>query len=132
MTAPPPLPSHGAAVWVPSSPGDLVDRYTILNLKVERADSEAKRRAALDCLREITLPEYDANVAVLVDCLAGINRRLWDLEDAVRRLLDAPGDPAFLEAARAIPIMNDARAHTKQRIDLLMGARRHMEHKTYA
>lgn len=119
--------------WAPSSPGDLADRYTILQLKVERADSDAKRRAALDVIRLLQLPEFDDTAAVLVDALARVNRRLWDLEDAVRRLMAHGNDgPEFVHAARGIPLLNDVRAHLKGRIDEAMGAGGVAEQKTYA
>lgn len=112
-----------AKYWVPSSPGDIADRWTILNLKVLRADTEAKRHIAIRRLQELVLPEYDDATTAIVDALAKINERLWDLEDEIRRLLAAGSTKLdrFVEVARSIPLLNDTRAHLKGRIDEMMG-----------
>ncbi|NBU17337.1 MAG: hypothetical protein EBS48_10090 [Actinobacteria bacterium] len=112
------------AYWAPSSPGDLADRWTILTLKVQRASDDAKREAATRRLSELALPVYDDTSAAIVAALARVNERLWDLEDDVRRLMassKADAEPAFVRVARAIPLLNDTRAHLKARIDELMG-----------
>lgn len=113
-----------SAYWAPSSPGDLADRWTILTLKVQRASDDAKREAATRRLSELALPVYDDTSAAIVAALARVNERLWDLEDDVRRLMassKADAEPAFVRVARAIPLLNDTRAHLKARIDELMG-----------
>lgn len=121
--------------WAPSSPGDLADRWTILNLKVLKADTEAKRQACIAQLRQLVMPEYDATATAIVDALGKINEQLWALEDEVRALMAAPETPdtraRFVRAAKRVPLLNDTRAHLKARIDGLMGHAAH-DVKTYA
>lgn len=124
--------------WAPSSPGDLADRWTILNLKLARcpeADAE-KRAACARRLQELALPAFDRVTTGLVEALGRINESLWDLEDTVRSLLAQPDTPPnrarFLRAARCIPILNDTRNHLKKRIDELMGYGDLQDVKVYA
>lgn len=124
--------------WAPSSPGDLADRWTILNLKLARCplDSQDKREACVRRLQELALPAFDEVTTGLVDALGRINETLWDLEDTVRALLALPDTPEhqsrFLRAARSIPILNDTRNHLKKRIDELMGYSDLQDVKVYA
>lgn len=113
-----------ARYWAPSSPGDLADRWSILNLKLTRCppEDETKRLACLRRLRELAVPEYDESASALVDALGRVNAALWDLEDTVRATM-AAGDAhdRFVRAARCIPVLNDTRNHLKRRIDQLCG-----------
>lgn len=113
--------------WAPSSPGDLADRWTILNLKLAKcpeADLE-KRAACQRRLEELPVPAYDSVTTGIVQALARVNESLWELEDTVREVMALPDTPQqrarFLGAARCIPILNDTRNHLKKRIDELMG-----------
>ena len=110
--------------WAPSSPGDLADRWSILNLKLTRcpADDEVTRAACMRRLRELTVPEFDESTSALVDALGRVNAALWDLEDTVRATMAAGDDhDRFVRAARCIPVLNDTRNHLKRRIDQLCG-----------
>lgn len=111
--------------WLPSSPGDIADRWTILKLKMAKAASDEDLRVCARRLEEMRLPAYDETAMALVEALARVHARLWDLEDAVRALLpglDTPeGCGEFVAAARGIPLLNDVRAHLKRRIDECMG-----------
>lgn len=112
--------------WAPSSPGDLADRWTILQLKLLKAPDAEGRAVCERRLRELELPAFDGVTMGIVDALGRINATLWDLEDMVRQAM-RDGDPSpaardkFLQAARSIPILNDTRNHLKARIDELMG-----------
>lgn len=134
-TPPPPTPTP---YWAPSSPGDLADRWTILQLKLAKCPEtdHAKRDTCVRRLRELPLPNYDATALGLVEALARINSTLWDLEDTVRRLMAQPDGPqqraAFIRAARAVPILNDTRAHLKMRLDQLCGYDGLQDPKMYA
>lgn len=124
--------------WAPSSPGDLADRWTILNLKLAQcpAADEAKRAACVRRLEELPVPAYDAVTMGVVEALGRVNQGLWTLEDTVRELLALPDTPPnrarFLRAARCIPILNDTRNHLKKRVDELMGYADLQDVKVYA
>lgn len=124
-----------ARYWAPSSPGDLADRWSILNLKLTRCppEDEAARSACMRRLRELAVPEYDESATALVDALGRVNAAIWDLEDTVRATM-AAGDAhdRFVRAARCIPVLNDTRNHLKRRIDQLCGYDDLQDVKVYA
>lgn len=127
-------------ILVPISPGELVDRITILQLRADRLADPAAADHARDHLAALTAaqnrflppsPELDR----LTAALAAVNAALWDLEDRVRALDRAGDGPAFAAAARAIFRLNDERSRLKQRVnDAAAGTRaeaRAAEGKTY-
>lgn len=116
-------PPRPGQLFVPSTPGDLADRRSILALKVERGRCEARRQRAreiLAALPELAGVPVGSEAGQVAQALHGVNGRLWELEDEVRER-SAAGDAAFVAAARLVPVMNDVRAHLKNRIDELCG-----------
>jgi hypothetical protein len=104
---------------------------------VERlGTSEAVANASreLAALRPImaALDPPPTGLARLEAELHGVNRRLWDIEDAIRRK-EAEGsfDAAFIELARSVYRTNDERARLKREINLLTHSGI-MEEKQYA
>ncbi len=117
--------------------GDVVDRVTILRLKEEHLRAPAAlenvraERAALESAWAAEgLPPLDGlpETAPLAAC----NRRLWEVEDALRAC-EARGDfgDAFVALARAVYQANDERARWKREISLRLGSRL-VEEKSYA
>lgn len=123
-------PAHQRApLPVPVSPGELIDKVIILELKrahltdyVSAARVEAELRALADAYSSYL---RDANAALLqtVDELRQINRKLWEAEDELRRLerLQQFGQ-RFIEVARSVYQANDQRAALKRRINELLGS----------
>lgn len=108
------------------SPGELLDKISILEIKSERIADKAKLEQVgreLDTLarsRDEAVPDGEA-VRTLYRDLKAINEALWDIEDRIREREKASDfGPAFIELARAVYITNDKRAATKQAIDRLM------------
>jgi hypothetical protein len=53
--------------------------------------------------------------------LAAVNRRLWDIEDAIRQKeASQTFDAEFIALARSVYLINDERARTKRAINELM------------
>jgi len=114
-------------ILVPISAGELVDKITILRIKVARLEGDkqantARELAALEAVAAGALPasaELDAAVAEL----ARLNDALWEIEDRIRAL-EAAGDfgPAFVETARSVYFTNDARFRAKRRVNALVGS----------
>lgn len=106
---------------VPSSLGEALDRITILELKVARSGHPG-HKTQLDALRlAVSKGLADLGVQVpaeRVEALREVNADLWEMEDLVRA---ASTDAEFLEAARAIPRLNDRRAAIKRGIDESLG-----------
>ena len=127
--APAALPAPAARIRVEISPGELLDRLSILSIKSERiTDPCALRnvmleRAALEELRSEVVPR-SAAVQTLERELRAVNDALWLGEDDVRAC-ESRGDfgPPFVQAARSLYRLNDRRAAIKRQVNLLLGAR---------
>jgi tetratricopeptide (TPR) repeat protein len=110
------------------APGELIDRITILELKVERiADPLKLARVRLELaeLRKALdrLTAGSSELARLSAELKVVNTRLWDTEDAIRRC-EASEDfgPTFVALARSVYRQNDERSALKQHINKLLGS----------
>jgi hypothetical protein len=121
---------------VPLSPGELLDKITILRIKVARIQDASK---LANVKRELALLEQtwkDSGAAthdVALDerALENVNERLWDIEDRIRdKEAHQTFDREFIELARAVYICNDERAAIKKRINLQLGSRL-VEEKSY-
>lgn len=129
-------PSGCSVLAVPSPLGEVVDRLTILGLKLERvADGEG--RARVGALRDALaaawqgagLPPWESLPEL--EALVEVNAALWATEDALR-LHEARGDfgPEFVKRARTVYRLNDRRAALKADIDRRLGSALH-EPKVY-
>lgn len=107
--------------WLPSTPGEIADRWTILKLKLRHVNDEAARQSITAEMRSMRMPAYDDYTLALVEALGKINERVWELQTTVRSLMHDDKNPEFVETARKLPILNDTRAHLKARIDQHMG-----------
>jgi hypothetical protein len=121
---------------VPLSPGELLDKITILRIKVARIQDAAK---LANVKRELSLLEQTwkdsgaATQAVALDerALENVNERLWDIEDRIRdKEARQTFDREFIELARAVYVCNDERAAIKKRINLQLGSQL-VEEKSY-
>jgi len=122
---------------VPLSPGELLDKITILRIKVARIQDAAK---LANVKRELALLEQtwkDSGAAAVHDvalderALENVNERLWDIEDRIRdKEARQTFDREFIDLARAVYICNDERAAIKKRINLQLGSRL-VEEKSY-
>ena len=123
-------------VLVPVSPGELLDKVTILRIKVARIQDAAKLanvKLELSLLEQIWKDSGAAahDVALNERALENVNERLWDIEDRIRdKEARQTFDREFIELARAVYICNDERAAIKKRINLQLGSRL-VEEKSY-
>ena len=117
------------AVKVEISPGELIDRITILEIKAARIGDETKRAnigvelSELTAARQAAVPA-SVRLTALTGKLKEVNQALWDIEDEIRAL-EAAMDfgPAFVELARAVYKTNDRRSALKRKINELLGSR---------
>lgn len=115
-------------ILVPISPGELIDKLTILRLKSERIGDAAKlanvrhEHAELMKVVEANLPDHP-DLRRLWDELYAINAELWVIEDDIR-LCEGRGDfgAEFIRLARAVYRTNDRRAEVKKKINLALGS----------
>jgi hypothetical protein len=121
---------------VPISPGELLDKITILRIKAARILDAAKLanvRLELDLLEKTWRDSGCAAFAIARDerALQDVNERLWDLEDRIReKEAKQTFDREFIELARAVYISNDERAAIKKRVNAQLGSRI-VEEKSY-
>lgn len=123
-------------IQVPISPGELIDKITILRIKAARITDAGKRanvKLELELLervwRECGLPI--TQVAADEAALQEVNTRLWDIEDRIRDEERAQRfGPEFIALARSVYVENDERAALKKRINLALGSRI-VEEKSY-
>jgi hypothetical protein len=121
---------------VPASPGELLDKITILRIKRQRIHDVAKAanvRLELALLERIwaTLGTATQQVAVDEQALQAVNEQLWDIEDRIRDKEAARSfDQDFIELARAVYHRNDERAAIKRRVNVALGSRI-VEEKSY-
>lgn len=124
-------------LMVEIAPGELIDKITILEIKLQRIKDEAKlanvRREyeSLMATYRAHIEETDA-LRALTDELREANAKLWDIEDDIRDLERAKdfGD-AFIALARSVYRCNDQRAATKRKINELLDSAI-IEEKSYA
>jgi hypothetical protein len=123
-------------ILVPISPGELLDKITILRIKSARMTDAAKLanvRLELSLLEKTWRESVDAGVDVSAEesALQAVNERLWVIEDDIRDKERAQAfDARFIELARAVYIENDERAAIKKRVNVKLGSRI-VEEKSY-
>jgi hypothetical protein len=123
-------------ILVPLSPGELLDKITILRIKVARIQDAGKLanvKLELGLLEQIWKDCGAAAQELSVDehALHKVNEQLWDIEDRIRDK-EAAGsfDQDFVELARAVYHRNDERAAIKRRVNVALGSRI-VEEKSY-
>jgi len=123
-------------ILVPISPGELLDKITILRIKAARildAVKLANVRLELELL-EATWRDCGGAAAKLAQdesALQSVNEQLWDIEDRIRdKEAKQTFDGEFIELARAVYVSNDERAAIKKRINTQLGSRI-VEEKSY-
>jgi hypothetical protein len=111
-------------ILIPISPGELLDKITILQIKAERITDPVKVanvKAELDLLSKVwsETVEIDAEINALTAELKSVNEALWKIEDDIRD--EERGrrfGERFIELARAVYVTNDERANAKKKVNL--------------
>ncbi len=123
-------------ILVPISPGELLDKITILEIKAERIDKPEKVanvRHELELLSKVWSDSVteDKVVADLHRQLKTINEELWEIEDDIRdeERQNRFGE-RFIALARAVYVTNDKRAQAKKEVNLHLGSKI-IEEKSY-
>jgi hypothetical protein len=124
-------------IHVPISPGELIDKITILEIKAERI-RDAKKVANVQHELKLLQTTWSASPYASVDiaaewaALKAINGKLWVIEDDIRDKERAQAfDVQFIELARAVYFINDDRATVKRKINDKLGSKI-VEEKSYA
>lgn len=115
------------------SNGEIIDKLTIIQIKLERIHDKAKRinlQNEYDELFSVSSSIISTS-DVLYKSLYEVNCALWDIEDHIRdleRKKDFGAD--FVETARAVYIKNDRRSELKREINIRTSSGL-MEEKSY-
>ncbi len=123
-------------IKVPVSPGELLDKITILRIKSQRMSDPDKLRNVRLELQALQDTWSGSNYAAIdidadVNALMAVNGRLWAIEDDIRDKERARAfDAEFIRLARAVYVENDERAAIKRRINVKLGSTL-VEEKSY-
>jgi hypothetical protein len=123
-------------ITTPISHGELLDKITILEIKVDHIGDPAKLANVRNEL-EMLNATWAADAAAQVDLgdarerLKAVNQKLWVIEDDIRLKEKAQAfDTQFIELARAVYFTNDVRAAIKREINVKLGSAL-IEEKSY-
>ena len=124
------------SIKIQISPGELIDKFTILDIKLNRIKEKEKtqniRKEHKILKRQIekNLPK-SKRLSALISKLKTINKTLWDIEDQIRvceRKQDF--EKKFIKLARSVYQKNDLRSSYKREINTLLGSEI-IEEKSY-
>ena len=105
--------------------GEVFDKLTILNIKLQKITQEEKIKNIKKEKTEIEntigdMSKFPQKIVSLIEKLYDINLRLWDVEDSKRAHEQKQVfDDEFIQLAREVYIKNDARARIKKNINIL-------------
>ena len=113
--------------YVFTSYGEIIDKFTILEIKLEHITDPNKRmhilrdRAALTpTVNALKEKEKEKGILELMQALKTVNQALWCVEDRIRlkeRLTQF--DEEFIALARSVYAQNDERARIKRELNVL-------------
>jgi Family of unknown function (DUF6165) len=124
-------------IIVPVSPGELIDKITILRIKSARM---VKPEQLVNVRLELTALEntWSASAYGSIDiraeqaALQAVNEKLWVIEDDIRdKERTKAFDQKFIDLARAVYFQNDERARIKRQINEKLGSTI-VEEKSYS
>ena len=111
----------------PISVGELIDKITILTIKLSRitdplkVENITKELIQLRAIADELKAPLELNV--YYKQLLMVNQDLWDIEDNKRKHeKEQIFDNEFIQLARQVYLKNDYRAELKKKINLLMGS----------
>ena len=119
------------------SPGELIDKITILEIKMARVTDDKKLKnikIEWDTLNQSRAEKIytSAKLDGLTTDLKAINETLWMIEDDIRECEHRKEfGESFIALARSVYLNNDHRARVKRKINELLGSRL-IEEKSYS
>lgn len=122
---------------VPISWGELFDKITILQIKLEKLTSKnALNNVGREFkqLQSILIKYFPNSIEAkqLEEELKQINQQLWDIEDNIRdKERKRSFDDEFIQLARSVYIINDERSRIKRKINDIFGSE-FVEEKSYS
>ena len=114
-------------IKIPVSIGELVDKLTILEIKLSNVSSQDKKVNLENEFNELKIV-FENNIPSekiqkYYQELLVINKKLWKIEDDIRILEKQKlFNEEFIELARSVYVTNDERFEIKNTINSLMGS----------
>ena len=108
-------------ILAPISLGELIDKFTILQIKTQHLQGTALENVNKELKSlETTLNNLELNIdPTLIQCLKEVNQDLWQIEDAIREQeRQTDFGPSFIKLARSVYQHNDRRAAIKRDINI--------------
>jgi hypothetical protein len=106
--------------------GEVVDKVTILEIKLEKFKDEAKKanvKKEYEILKKEMEKEGISNESDEFKRLKEVNLKLWDIEDSIRiQEAHKKFGEKFIKLARSVYFENDVRATIKKEINLKYGS----------
>ena len=109
-------------IYAPMSVGEIIDKISILNIKMVMIFDKDKIEIIKDELVELmdVAESFFENVEVmtLYKSLFTVNTDLWNVEDVLRKMeAHKKFDEEFIEKARSVYFLNDKRFELKSKIN---------------
>ena len=101
------------------SNGEIVDKLTILQIKLQNSDSDQKTKQITKEMAHLSPIVEKLNIpSDVIDGLRDVNQKLWDIEDALRvHESDHNFDDEFVRLASLVYYTNDQRFSFKSQIN---------------
>lgn len=100
------------------SNGEIADKITILQIKLERVQDKSKLSNIQKEYDELTAV-FKTPIDTLYSALYKVNCELWDIEDNIRDLeKNEDFGKEFISLARAIHVKNEIRTELKRQINV--------------
>lgn len=124
------------------SPGELIDKLTILDIKLEKINDEDKLKNVrhekgilmtrfLDLRESLEGNRVSVRMDPLIKQLYDVNEKIWDIEDGIRDCeRNKDFSERFIELARGVYQNNDERSRLKRATDTICGSEL-IEEKSY-
>jgi hypothetical protein len=120
-------------MYIEVSLGEVVDKYTILQIKEQHITDPVKLKNVTN-ERQYLESVLSVNMAELKDhiiSMRSVNQKLWNIEDGIRnKEVAGEFDSEFVELARSVYFTNDERAKIKRSINMMFGSH-FVEEKQY-
>ena len=120
------MTSKSTRVLSEISPGELLDKISILEIKLEKVkdkDRQKKIKNEYDILKKVqnSSIEMSDKIKDLYRSVSNVNIKLWDIEDKIR-ICEQNKDfgKNFIELARGVYFNNDKRAKFKNEINEIL------------
>ena len=112
-------------IEVPVSFGELLDKLSILKIKLEMISDEKKLAdiSLEESLLQELVDSLKLDTSELFADLLRVNKELWKIEDDIReKERKSEFDEDFIKLARSVYVTNDQRFDIKSRINLKFGS----------